>query len=227
MSQFHQQLQDATSADRDYITSAPIIQQALAGSITSDHYVAFLLQAYHHVRHTTPLLMACGGRLGSDYEWLRNAVAEYIEEELGHQEWVLNDIQAAGYDKQIARTSLPNPATELMVSYAYDTIARGNPVAFFGMVQVLEGTSVRIADAAADAIQSATGLADGAFSYLRSHGALDQDHVKFFADLMNKIAAPADQRAITHAAKMFYQLYGNVFRSIQPEQASQLTRVAL
>lgn len=227
MSQFHQQLQDATSADRDYITSAPIIQQALAGSITSDHYVAFLLQAYHHVRHTTPLLMACGGRLGSDYEWLRNAVAEYIEGELGHQEWVLNDIQAAGYDKQIARTSLPNPATELMVSYAYDTIARGNPVAFFGMVQVLEGTSVRIADAAADAIQTATGLPNRAFSYLRSHGALDQDHVKFFADLMDRIEAPADQQAIIHAAKMFYQLYGDVFRSIQPEQVNLLKRAAV
>ena len=33
-------------------------------------------------------------------------------------------------------------ATELMVAYAYDTIARGNPVGFFGMVHVLEGTSV-------------------------------------------------------------------------------------
>ncbi|MFW2422445.1 MAG: TenA family transcriptional regulator [Porticoccaceae bacterium] len=224
MSQFHQQLQDATVADRDYITSAPIIQQALASTITREHYAAFLLQAYHHVRHTTPLLMACGGRLDSSYEWLRNAVAEYIEEELGHQEWVLNDIEAAGFDKEIARTSTPNPATELMVSYAYDTIARINPLGFFGMVQVLEGTSVRIADAAADAIQSTTGLPNRAFSYLRSHGALDQDHVKFFADIMNKIEKPDDQQAIIHAAKMFYQLYGNVFRSIEPKQALQLER---
>ena len=28
----------------------------------------------------------------------------------------------------------PSPATELMVAYAYDTIHRGNPVSFFGMV---------------------------------------------------------------------------------------------
>lgn len=226
MSQFHQYLQDATEADRDYISSAPIIQQALAGTIDIDHYGAFLLQAYHHVRHTTPLLMACGSRLGHDYEWLRNAVAEYIEEELGHQEWVLNDLAAAGFNKPMARHSSPSPATELMVSYAYDTIARGNPVAFFGMVQVLEGTSVRIADAAADAIQVATGLPDGAFSYLRSHGVLDQDHVKFFAELMNKIESAEDQAAIVHAAKMFYQLYGNVFRAIEPGQVSALRRSA-
>ncbi len=222
MSQFYQYLQDATANDRDYISSAPIIQQALAGAIDGDHYAAFLLQAYHHVRHTTPLLMACGGRLGGAYEWLRNAVAEYIEEELGHQEWVLNDIAAVGFDKELARHSTPNPATELMVSYAYDTIARGNPVAFFGMVQVLEGTSVSIADAAADAIQRATGLPSSAFSYLRSHGALDQDHVRFFADTMNKIDLAEDQAAIIHAAKMFYRLYGNVFRAIEPSQVAAL-----
>lgn len=223
MSNFHQQLQQATCSDRDYITGAPIIQQTLAGDITTELYAAFLLQAYHHVRHTTPLLMACGGKLGADYEWLRNAVAEYIEEELGHQEWVLNDIAAAGFDRDSARQSTPNAATELMVSYAYDTIARGNPVAFFGMVQVLEGTSVRIADAAAEAIQAATGLPNQAFSYLRSHGALDQDHVKFFADLMNKIECSKDQAAVIHAAKMFYQLYGNVFRSIAVSQLQALT----
>jgi hypothetical protein len=40
-----------------------------------------------------------------------------------------------------------------MVAYAYDTIARGNPLGFFGMVHVLEGTSVALALLAADAIQ--------------------------------------------------------------------------
>ena len=37
----------------------------------------------------------------------------------------------------------PNVATELMVAYAYDTIQRINPMAFFGMVYVLEGTSIQ------------------------------------------------------------------------------------
>ena len=38
-----------------------------------------------------------------------------------------------------------------MVAYAYDTVQRRNPVGFFGMVYVLEGTSVALALSAADA----------------------------------------------------------------------------
>ena len=53
------------------------------------------------VRHTVPLLMACGARLPERLEWLREAIAEYIEEEIGHQEWILNDIRACGEIAQV------------------------------------------------------------------------------------------------------------------------------
>ena len=98
---FFDELQQVTSAERDYLLAAPIIQQAIAGTVSQASYVAFLSQAYHHVKHTTPLLMACGARLPERLEWLREAVAEYIEEELGHQEWVLNDIRACGADAPV------------------------------------------------------------------------------------------------------------------------------
>src|SRR5690606_9311089 len=119
--------------------------------------------------HTTPLLMAAGARIPSEKEWVRAALAEYIEEELGHQEWILNDIAACGFDKEKARNSIPNMETELMIAYAYDTIQRKNPLTFFGMVHVLEGTSISTADLAADAIQTKLNLPNKAFSYLRSH----------------------------------------------------------
>ena len=223
---FYNQIQEATANERQYLLSAPIIERCLQGDITLPDYVAFLQQAYHHVKHTTPLLMATGSRLPSSKEWLREAVAEYIEEELGHQEWILNDISHCGGDKEVARNSQPNFATELMVSYAYDTIQRVNPLGFFGMVQVLEGTSIRIADAAADSIQTALKLPGQAFSYLRSHGALDQDHIKFFESLMNRITDPEEQRLIIHCAKTFYHLYGNVFREICADQATPLLTVS-
>ncbi|HDZ16240.1 MAG TPA: iron-containing redox enzyme family protein, partial [Methylophaga aminisulfidivorans] len=137
--------------------------------------------------------------------------------ELGHQEWILNDIEACGYDKEIVRQSQPNWHTEMMVSYAYDMVNRINPVGFFGMVHVLEGTSITTADRAADAIQAACNLPNKSFSYLRSHGALDQDHVKFFEGLMNQITNTEEQQLIINSAKRFYMLYGNVFRSLTNE----------
>jgi pyrroloquinoline quinone (PQQ) biosynthesis protein C len=211
---FYDVLQKETAEERQYLLSSPIIGRCLRGDITRDDYVEFLTQAYHHVKHTVPLLMSVGAQLPEDKEWLREAVAEYIEEELGHQEWILNDIAACGHDKEQVRASQPAAATELMVAYAYDTVRRVNPVGFFGMVLVLEGTSVTTADKAASAIKNALKLPAKAFSYLRSHGALDQDHIRFFENLMNRISDERDQAQILHSAKMFYRLYADIFRTL-------------
>ncbi len=216
---FFETLKTSTDDAREQLLEAPIIQRCLVADITLREYVAFLAQAYHHVKHTTPLLMATGARLPESKEWLRNAVAEYIEEELGHQEWILNDIAACGYDPEKVRHSQPNPATELMVAYAYDTVQRVNPLGFFGMVHVLEGTSIAIAHQAAGIIGERLQLPKTAFSYLVSHGELDQDHVKFFSELMNKITCPDEQAQILHSATMFFRLYGDIFRCLAPEQA--------
>lgn len=211
---FFKTLTNETEASRRVLFSAPIIEKSLTGDITLDDYVAFLEQAYHHVKHTIPLLMSVGARLPEDKEWLREAVAEYIEEELGHQEWILNDIAACGYDKEAVRHRTANGSTELMIAYAYDMVNRVNPLGFFGMVQVLEGTSVSIAESAADKIRSTLSLPKEAFSYLYSHGSLDQSHIQFFEKLMNQIEDPKEQALIVHSAKMFYQLYGDIFRSL-------------
>ena len=212
---FHQQLLDQTQAERRELLCIPIIQDALAAKIARDDYIAFLTQAYHHVRHTVPLLMACGARLPARLEWLRTAVGEYIEEEMGHQEWILDDLQACGADHAAIAASEPAHATELMVSYAYDTITRRNPVGFFGMVLVLEGTSVALATRAAETIETSLGLPRTAFSYLRSHGDLDIEHVGFFEKLMDRLDDADDQAAVVHAARRFYRLYGDVFRGLR------------
>ncbi len=210
----YEQLLAATETERNELQRLPIIQAAAMGEVSLEAYIAFLTEAYHHVKHTTPLLMSCGGRLPGKYEWLRTAVAEYIEEEVGHQEWILGDIKACGGDAAAVRTGSPRTATELMVAYAYDTIARVNPVGFFGMVLVLEGTSVALATHAGEAIQQSLKLGPDAFSYLTSHGSLDLEHVDFYESLINKIEDPNDQACLIHCARMFYKLYGDIFRDL-------------
>ncbi|MDQ6970388.1 MAG: iron-containing redox enzyme family protein [Mariprofundus sp.] len=211
---FYDDLLVATEDARNDLLSIPFIQMGGAGQLSLESYTAFLAQAYHHVKHTTPLLMSTGGRLPERLEWLREAIGEYIEEEMGHQEWILNDIAACGLDKEAVRGDTPLPATEMMVAYAYDTIHRNNPVGFFGMVLVLEGTSVALATNAAGNIQQALNLPATAFSYLNSHGSLDISHVDFYEGLMNKLDNDADKQAVIHCARMVYKLYGDIFRSL-------------
>lgn len=220
---FFQQLQQQTEAARLGLLSAPIIQGCLRGEVSTPSYVAFLTEAYHHVRHTVPLLQSCQAALPARHEWLRGALDDYISEEQGHDEWILDDIRACGVDAEAVRNGQSGHAAEVMVAYAYDAIARRNPLGFFGMVHVLEGTSVNLALIAADRIQQPLSLPDAAFSYLRSHGTLDREHTAHFAQLMDRIADPQDQADIVHAARAFYRLYGDVFRGLPLPHAQAAT----
>jgi pyrroloquinoline quinone (PQQ) biosynthesis protein C len=211
---FYDELLQATEGERNELLNLPLIRAGAAGQVGKEAYIAFLTEAYHHVRHTTPLLMAFGSRLPAHYEWLREAVAEYIEEEVGHQEWILNDIKACGGDAEAVRYGRPGIAAEIMVAYAYDMITRVNPIGFFGMVLVLEGTSVEVATRAGEALKTSLQLGNEAFTYLASHGSLDVGHTDFYSKLVNRIDDPADRTTLIQSAKMFYKLYGDIFREL-------------
>ncbi|WP_327437762.1 iron-containing redox enzyme family protein [Pseudomonas donghuensis] len=211
---FFDTLQQATHHERQTLFNLPIIRDALDGQVSLASYQAFLAQAYYHVRHTVPLMMACGARLPMRLEWLRKAVCEYIEDEYGHEAWVLNDIQACGGDPAAVRDGRPSLPIELMVSYLYDLIARDNPVGLFGMVNVLEGTSIALATHAAGSIRQHLGLPESAFSYLDSHGALDIEHMQTYRRLMDRLDDPLDQQAVVHASKVVYALYTDMFRGL-------------
>jgi len=211
---FFNEIEIATADARQRLEASPAIQRCLNGEVEMQTYKAFLTEAYHHVKHTVPLLMACGSRLPERLEWLREAIVTYIQEEVGHQEWILNDLASLGVDKELVRQGQPSLPTELMVSYAYDTVARSNPIGLFGMVYALEKTSSTIATYAASQIVSALDLTPESMTYMVSHGSLDIEHMQHFERLMNRLEDSADKAAVLHSAPVFYQLYSSIFQSL-------------
>lgn len=211
---FYDDLVDATEPDRQALLAAPIIQAALTGRVSLEQYLRFLSEAYHHVRHTVPLLMMCAARLPGRLDWLRAASVDYIEEEIGHEQWILDDIAACGGDADAVQRSEPGIATDVMVGYAFDTVQRRNPLGFFGMAHVLEGTSAALASRAAGALRESLRLPASAFTYLTSHGELDVGHTENFARLMNRLDDENDRRDVIRSAKTFFRLYGDIFRAI-------------
>ena len=101
-----------------------------------------------------------------------------------------------------------------MVSYAWDTVMRGNPVGLLGMVYTLEKTSSTIATRAAGQIASALDLAPKTMTYMVSHGSLDIEHMRHFENLVNRLDDEADREAVRHAALVFYELYRNIFDAL-------------
>lgn len=211
---FYDDLIEATQEERQDLFATPIIRAALQGSATRAQYIAFLTEAYHHVCHTVPLLTACRERLPAHHAWLKSELDYYIADESGHDEWILSDIDRAGGDAKAVRAGQPALPTEIMVAYAYDCVQRRNPLRFFGMAFVLEGTSVQLATKAAEILRLALDLPESAFTYLTSHGDLDIEHTKNFARLVNRFEDDNDRADVVQSAKAFYPLYAGIFRSL-------------
>lgn len=211
---FYDRLVKETESRRAELYQVPQLADGLRGNISRETYIAYLTEAYHHVSHTVRFLMAMGVRLPESKKFLHSAIAEYIEEEVGHEEWILNDIEAAGGNREAARNSVPSLETQVLVAYNYDYISRKNPVGFLGMVFMLESTSTQIASKGANALKDGLGLPNKAFSYLYSHGELDIGHMKFFEETVNKISDPEDQKAIIEVAQNTFRLFANVLRAI-------------
>ncbi len=210
-----------TETERAELYQVPQLSRALQGKITKEAYQAYLTEAFHHVSHTIPFLMSMGAKLPSDKLFLQKVIAEYIDEEIGHEEWILNDIEAVGGDRDAIRNSTPALETQVLIAYNYDYINRKNPVGFLGMVFMLESTSIAIANQGADAVKKSLKLPDQAFSYLHSHGDLDISHMQFFEKTLAKVTDPKDQAAIIEVAKNTFRLFANVLRTIPFEGGIQ------
>jgi len=74
--------------------------------------------------------------------------------------------------------------------------------------------STVLADKAADAIQRSLAQSGGeGFSYLRTHGALDIEHVAFFKGLANALPDSA-HGIVIETSQIIYRLYGDIFREL-------------
>jgi len=210
---FYERLMRETAAERDQFLAIPLVERALRSGGPKSLYIAFLTQAYHHVKHTFPLLALAASRTGD--ERYQDALVEYMDEERGHEKWILDDIRAMGGDAEAVRNGQPDPACRIMVAFAYHAVEHVSPYAMLGSVHVLEGMSVVLAERLADTLKRLFGAEEGSgFSYLTSHGALDQDHVAFFRELVDGFDDPVVQNIIIDHAKMFYRLYGDIFRDL-------------
>ena len=128
---------------------------------------------------------------------------------------IFDDIRSMGGDADAIRCGKPGPACRIMVAFAYHAIEHVSPYAMLGSVHVLEGMSVLLADQLAGALQRSFGTdGEAGFSYLTSHGSLDQKHVAFFRTLVDGFGDPAVQDIVIDHAKMFYRLYGDIFRDL-------------
>jgi hypothetical protein len=206
-------LVEMTDASRREIETVPKIHSMIHHGLPLAEYQAMLHDLYHIVWHFCPIMAAAAARCDDRFRDVRFELYGRIEEEKGHEAWVLEDIEAVGGDVRGARENPPSAPVQAMIAFNYFGAERVHPCSVLGMLYMLEVVSSVYGGRVADSIARAQGreVAGGGFRFLSSHAAMDLDHMAKLNVLVKTIADPAAQAAIVNSTRVNFFQFGRMF----------------
>lgn len=98
----------------------------------------------------------------------------HIEEERGHDLWVLEDLAALGHDASAAATAAPTPDVAELMGTLYYWIHHAHPVGLLGYFALIEGTPVP--EATLDEVRRRHGLPRASLRAFYRHAVMDREH---------------------------------------------------
>jgi Iron-containing redox enzyme len=101
-------------------------------------------------------------------------LTQHIEEETGHDEWLLADMETLGVSRSEVLSRAPTLSVAALIGSQYYLVLHAHPVALLGYVTVVEGTPVRAETL--DYLVSEIGIPREALRTLYLHAELDIDH---------------------------------------------------
>jgi pyrroloquinoline quinone (PQQ) biosynthesis protein C len=208
---FFIQLVEATDESRRSLEVLPKVKRMLERGLNRTEYRDFLFDLYHVVWHFCPAMANAASRLTDKHRLVRFHLYANIEEEKGHEEWVLNDIRAIGADAQEAITRPPSPPVQALIAFNYAYPERTHPCGILGMLYALEVISSVYGGRVAAAIGRALDMpGPEGFTFLRSHATMDVDHMAKLNRLVKEITDPDAQEAVVDATRVNFYLFGRM-----------------
>jgi len=112
--------------------------------------------------------------VGDDPAGLVAYLELHVDEELGHDETLLDDLALLGLEREDVLGRMPSPAVASLVGAQYYWVLHHHPVAFLGYVGVMEGYPP--SDELVELLLERTGFPREAFTTFAEHGELDPGH---------------------------------------------------
>jgi len=92
---------------RTYIDGHPIFAILASGDLTRFHYLAYLRETYHLIKHTPKYLTIAANRVAGSDERLGNYFKNFSLEETGHELLCIRDIDALGEMPRMSYRAIP------------------------------------------------------------------------------------------------------------------------
>jgi pyrroloquinoline quinone (PQQ) biosynthesis protein C len=212
---FFADLVTRTDEDRRGFENHPVVMDAVAKGMSVERYRALLLELYHVVWHFNPICAAAASRLDDNFSGVRYFLYEHMQEESGHETWVLNDLEAVGVAPAVTRAHGPSVNTLALNGYNYSAADRRHPASVLGMLYALEVIASVYGGPFASAIREALLLdGDRGVSFIDSHATMDAKHMAELRTVLNLVKDDAARDAIAESVKVNFHHFTRIIEAI-------------
>lgn len=206
-------LVEMTDANRRDLEASPKIHSMMHHGLSLPEYRSLLHDLYHIVWHFCPIMAAAAARCSDRFRDVRYELYGRIEEEKGHETWVLEDIAALGGDVAGAKANPPSDPVQAMIAFNYYAAERVHPCSVLGMLYMLEVVASvyggKVSDSIARAIDREVDA--GGFRFLSSHASMDVEHMAKLNRLVKTIDDAEAQAAIVNSTRVNFFQFGAMF----------------
>jgi Iron-containing redox enzyme len=163
-----------------------------------DLWPEFLVAQHQIIRATVPLTNAALERTRAlENDPVATALAEYltehVDEELGHDDVLLGDLELLGFDRRRVLARMPSPTIAALVGAQYYWILHHHPIAFLGFVAFMEGYPPT--PELVELLVERTGFPRESFRTVAEHGELDPGHRDHLDQTLDSLRLTAEHEA--------------------------------
>jgi pyrroloquinoline quinone (PQQ) biosynthesis protein C len=188
---------------------------AVGNGMSIDRYRRLLVDLYHVVWHFNPICAAAASRLPDDQRAIRYFLYEHMQEESGHEEWVLNDLEAVGVLRRDVQAKPPGYYTVTLCGYNYWSADRRHPCSVLGMMYALEVIASVYGGPFASAIRESLLLqGDRGVSFISSHATMDTEHMVQLRHALNTLVDPTAKDAVVESTIINFHHFTRMFEAI-------------
>lgn len=201
-------------ARRAFETNSKVLD-IVANGLTVERYRKLMLELYHVVWHFNPSCAAAASRVSDQHKQVRYFLYDHMQEEKGHEEWVLNDLVVVGVDNRSALEYRPSNLLLGFNGYNYWSAERRHPLSILGMLYALEVIASVYGGPMTAAIKDSLLLeGDRGISFISSHATLDAEHMADLRLVLNTIQDDAAKEAIIESVCFNFEQFGKILEAI-------------
>ena len=204
-----------TDEARRAFETHPVVLDAVANGMPVERYRRFLLELYHVVWHFNPVCAAAASRIPDTHRQIRYHLYEHMHEESGHEEWVLNDLEAVGMSPEATRAHAPEVHTLALSGYNYWAAERRHPCSVLGMIYALEVIASVYGGPFSSAIRESLFLQDDrGVSFVSSHATMDAEHMAELRIVLNTLQDDEARNAVVESTTVNFHHFTRIFEAV-------------